>query len=483
MERHVTLTARTGAGGRPAPSALVSDERLGRLVTAGHERAFAVVYERYHQTLYRYCRSILHDDAEAEDALQSTLAAALAALQRGQRDAPLRPWLFRIAHNESISLIRRRTPTAAQDEAPEISTPSAAEQAAGRERMATLVADLRELPERQRGALLMRELSGLSHEDIATALNMSAAAAKQSIFEARGSLAEFEEGRAMACENVRRAISDGDGRALRSRRMRAHLRGCAGCRTFSEAIPARRAQLQALAPPLAPALAAGVLARVLGGSGNAATGAASTAAGGGGGLAAGLAGKAAGVGTGLAAKSALGVAILATAAAGGVTGALELEGSGTSHHRASTSAARQAAGGSAHRAGAAGASAAGAPGAAGTAGVRAAHGSSTAQSARGHGHSSARVHAQGRAVGPATTGADGGARSRGRGATQRVQKTSRARVHRPTAVKPVHRSRTPKPPPTKPAGQSKRLEHEALTAPAPLENVPPSESERSARAR
>src|SRR5881227_3223340 len=90
-------------GRMPGHLALLGDERLARLVTAGHARAFAVVYERHHQALYRYCRSILRHDADAQDALQSTFAAALAALSRGQRDAPIRPWFFRIAHNEAVS--------------------------------------------------------------------------------------------------------------------------------------------------------------------------------------------------------------------------------------------------------------------------------------------------------------------------------------------------------------------------------------------
>ena len=86
----------------------LGDERLARLAARGSSRAFAAVYERYHQPLYRYCRSILRDESDAQDALQSTFTRALAALKRDQRIAPLRPWLFRIAHNESISLLRRR---------------------------------------------------------------------------------------------------------------------------------------------------------------------------------------------------------------------------------------------------------------------------------------------------------------------------------------------------------------------------------------
>ena len=63
----------------------LADERLAQLVKAGRERAFAVLYERYHQALYRYCRSMLRNDQDAQDALQSTFASALAALQEGAK--------------------------------------------------------------------------------------------------------------------------------------------------------------------------------------------------------------------------------------------------------------------------------------------------------------------------------------------------------------------------------------------------------------
>jgi len=108
-----------------------------------------------------------------------------------------------------------------------------------------------------RGALVMRELSGLSHEEVAQALGISVGAAKQAVFEARRSLQEFAEGRSMVCESVRHLISDGDGRSLRGRRVRAHLRSCPGCAAFSTAIGERRAELRALAPALPAAAATG----------------------------------------------------------------------------------------------------------------------------------------------------------------------------------------------------------------------------------
>jgi Sigma-70 region 2 len=65
----------------------LGDERLDRLAARGSQRAFAAVYERHHQMLYRYCRSILRDDADAQDALQSTFTPRPARVRRGTRDA------------------------------------------------------------------------------------------------------------------------------------------------------------------------------------------------------------------------------------------------------------------------------------------------------------------------------------------------------------------------------------------------------------
>ncbi len=214
------------------PARLLSDERLAKEVGAGRESAFTSLFNRYHQQLYRYCRSLTGSDQDAQDALQSTFANALIALRAARRNAPLRPWLYRIAHNESISLVRSRRPTL---EVPEelASTVDVHESAQQRERLATLVVDLQELPERQRGALVMRELNGLSHEEIAQALQVSVGAAKQTIFEARRSLLEFAEGRAMGCDDVLRILSDADGRSLRGRRIRGHLRNCSSCSAFA----------------------------------------------------------------------------------------------------------------------------------------------------------------------------------------------------------------------------------------------------------
>ena len=308
----ISLTPRTGMRLLPR-----GDARLAKLAAAGDERAFAAIYDRYHQELYRYCFAILGDADDAQDALQGTMASALRALPGESRPIELRPWLYRVAHNESISIVRRRQPPAEAQEPDLPREPAVDAVFESRERLRTLVADLATLSERQRSALVMRELSGLSHEQIAVALGTSSGAARQVVYEARQALLELEEGRGMECERVRMALSDGDGRRLRGRGVRAHLRGCQGCRDFQAGIEQRAADFELLVPPLAAVAASGVLATVLGG-GSAGAGA--------GGLAA------SGVGGGLFSAKALAV-VAASAAVGvgaGTVGGVDLPGVGDS---------------------------------------------------------------------------------------------------------------------------------------------------------
>jgi RNA polymerase sigma factor (sigma-70 family) len=239
-------------------------EDLWRRFGAGDGSAFAQLYRDHQGDVFRYCRSLLHDEEDAHDAAQCTWTAIWTAPGAARREIPLRPWLFRVAHNESISILRRRR---RHDELTDLEVPALDDVASDvelRDRLATLRADLVSLPERQRAALLLREVGGLGHTEIAELFGISAAAAKQTIYEARRALHEAEGGRSMACDLVQRAISDGDGRVRRGRRLRAHLRGSAACRTFDDAVGRRRRDLGLLFP--APA-GIGVVAQATVGSG------------------------------------------------------------------------------------------------------------------------------------------------------------------------------------------------------------------------
>ncbi len=283
----------------------LSDERLTRRACGGDERAFAAIFRRYHQPLYRFCLAIVGNPEDAQDALQNTMVKVMRALPGEEREIELKPWLYRIAHNESIDLLRRRRETRPLDVEQAAPGYGLAEDVATRERLRRLLADLEELPERQREVLVMREVAGLGFGEIAAALDTSEAVARQTLYEARQSLRQMEEGREMSCDEVTRALSDGDGRVIRRRDVRAHLRACSDCRAFREEIKGRRCDLAAISP-LPAAAVAGMLQGLVGGSGAAS----------GGGLAATLGGGAAK--TISASAAAKGVATIAVAAAVGV---------------------------------------------------------------------------------------------------------------------------------------------------------------------
>ncbi len=247
------------------PAKLCSDAQLAQRAALGDERAFAEIFERHHQAVYRYCRSILGNGEDAADALQGTMAAVLRGLDGETRAIALKPWLFRIAHNEALSILRRRRPQSELDETQPCPRSSVEAEVLQSEQLRQMVADVAALPERQRGALVMRELNDLEYSEIAAVFGVAEGAARQAVHEARTMLDELEAGRAIPCADIRELISARDGRLMRGRKVRSHLRSCAACEGFHAAIGQRRAGLAAAAPPLSAPLAASILSGLLGG--------------------------------------------------------------------------------------------------------------------------------------------------------------------------------------------------------------------------
>jgi RNA polymerase sigma factor (sigma-70 family) len=295
----------------------MKDERLARRAADGDPKAFAAIYRRYHQDLYRFCLTIVRNPQDAQDALQNTMVKALRALPGETRRIQLRPWLYRVAHNEAIEVLRRRREGEELDPELAVATGGPSEAAATRERLRHLLDDLDELPGRQRSALVMRELAGLGFDEIGAALETSEGAARQAVYEARLGLRQTEAGREMRCKDVMWDLSLADGRAARRREIQAHLRSCPECRAFRDEIAKRRDDFAALAPlPLA--ASAGLLQALLGGGA-----AGSAVAGAGAGAGGSLAGAAAvGVGKSAALKAAATVAVVAVGATAADRGGL-----------------------------------------------------------------------------------------------------------------------------------------------------------------
>lgn len=243
-----------------------SDRRLARRASRGDRRAIAAIFERYQQELYGFCLGLLGEPQDAQDALQNTMVKVLRAIPGEEREISLRPWLYRVAHNEAIELRRTRHPAQILDGHLVDGRSSVTERAEHREQLEWLLKDLADLPERQRTVLVMRELSGLDFAEIGAALDTSGAVVRQALYEARRNLEQMDHGRSLKCEVVTRVLSDADRRITRRRDIRAHLRDCPDCRRFQESI-GRRKDVLAGIPPLPTAAAAAVAQALLGGSG------------------------------------------------------------------------------------------------------------------------------------------------------------------------------------------------------------------------
>src|SRR4051794_23668000 len=296
------------------------DERLVALIRDGHEAAFEAVYDRYWRPLLSFCRHMLGEADEAEDAVQHTFIAAHRALLADDRDIHLKAWLFAIARNRCLSLLRaRREHVGLSDEAPAPATAGLAAEVERREDLREMLGDLARLPADQRAALLLAELGSHSHDEIADVIGVKRDKVKALVFQARESLGALRTARMTPCVEIREELATARGGALRRGPLRRHLETCAGCVAFRDEVARQRAAIAALLP-VAPsfALKQGVLAAsVTAGAGAAAAG---TGAGGAGltgsaGLVGAAGVSAAGVGAAGGLKALVGKALITTAVA------------------------------------------------------------------------------------------------------------------------------------------------------------------------
>ncbi|HZB75408.1 MAG TPA: RNA polymerase sigma factor [Solirubrobacteraceae bacterium] len=290
---------------------LASDDRLVELVRGGSEPAFEVVYDRHHRGILAFSRHMVGTQEEAEDAVQHTFMAAYREIRGTAKHIQLRPWLYTIARNRCLSVLRARRERPLGD-ADEPATEHLAAVVQRRQDLRDLLRDLHELPEGQRAALVLAEAGGVSHDEIAQILDVPREKVKALVFQARSSLIASKEARETSCEAIREQLAELKGGALRRNTLRRHLKECPGCREFRTALQTQR-RLLAVALPVVPSLA--LKQAVLGGTIGTGTAAAGVA---GGGAAAGVAGGSlAGGGSALTAK----VLVVAAVAGGGATAA------------------------------------------------------------------------------------------------------------------------------------------------------------------
>ena len=164
-----------------------SDERLVDLVRAGSEPAFETIVERYRRALMRYVSRLLPPE-RAEDVVQQSFVNAYEAMHRGGAELNLKPWLYRIAHNTALNALRDRGLRHDQlDEG--IDGVERPDQALERSQgLRDVLVAVQALPDRQRDAIVLRELEGRSYAEIALALGVTDGAVRQLLNRARNSL-------------------------------------------------------------------------------------------------------------------------------------------------------------------------------------------------------------------------------------------------------------------------------------------------------
>ena len=226
---------------------LASDPRLVGLVREGRDAAFEAIYDRHHRGILSFCRHMLSDADEAEDAAQHTFMAAYSDLLTSDKPIHLRAWLFTIARNRCYTILRRRREHAAA-ELEESSTEGLASEVQRRQDLRDLVSDMRQFPEEQRAALVLAELDSLSHQDIAEVLGVPREKVKALVFQARESLLASRSARDTACSDIREQLAFGRGATLRRANLRRHLRECDGCRAYRAQVDRQRKQFAVLLP-------------------------------------------------------------------------------------------------------------------------------------------------------------------------------------------------------------------------------------------
>ncbi len=158
---------------RPSPGA--AGAQLGRL------------YTEHSRMVYGICRMLLRDPNEAEDATQQVFLSAYRNLLTGTEVRDPAAWLGTIARNacRRRATARMREPLAIVDDDPTQISPSVEDTAVGREEAAALYAELAVLPEKQREAVVLRDIYGLRYDEVATALGTSRPAVEALLFRAR----------------------------------------------------------------------------------------------------------------------------------------------------------------------------------------------------------------------------------------------------------------------------------------------------------
>ena len=172
------------------------EARVIRAVLEGDTDRFEELVHAYEKGIYNLCLRMLGDEQDALDAAQEAFFKAFRSLKSFRGDSRFSTWLYRLASNICLDMLRKRpnAPTLSMDDddAPLFladDTPSPQEIVERWEIRRTLSAAMAALPEDFRQAVVLRDVNGLSYEEIADVTGLELGTVKSRIFRARKKLA------------------------------------------------------------------------------------------------------------------------------------------------------------------------------------------------------------------------------------------------------------------------------------------------------
>ena len=232
---------------RETDEAADSDRRLVAAVRRGDDRAFEVLYHRYQRRIHAYVLGMVKDHGRAEDVTQEVFVSALRRMRETEQPLAFKPWLYQIAKNGCIDAFRRskRAEEVSYDADDALAPadhsklvgagPSPDAAVAAKQDLDNLCGAFGGLSETHHEILVLRELEGLSYQQIGKRMGMSRPAVESTLFRARRRLTEEYDDIVSGARCLRitqiigAAVSTRLG-ARDTRRLARHLSHCQSCR-------------------------------------------------------------------------------------------------------------------------------------------------------------------------------------------------------------------------------------------------------------
>src|ERR1700730_17843304 len=241
------------------------DPEVVASIVAGDPNGLATAYDRYADPLFKYCKTLLSDPADAADAVQDTFVIAASRLDGLREPARFRAWLYTVARNECLRILRAKKGTSALDEAHDVTDDSAdVSEHAHRAELRALFEDAAAgLNPGEREGVELQLRQGLEAGEVASVLGVSRNHAHALLSRVRdqleaclGVLLVGRVGRA-ECDELSAMLAGWDGRltVLLRKRVHRHIEHCATC-AARRALELRPAMLLDLSPGAAMAAGA-----------------------------------------------------------------------------------------------------------------------------------------------------------------------------------------------------------------------------------